>query len=336
MPIFIPEKIKVGFQNRKGTYTGRLAYVIYYDSHGKLRKEISWNSWRHKDIEPQEFDNVPTEGFVLNKKAGGYTSHWNTRATYCRVYDPRGFEFEVTIDNLLYILESTDCIKGKGLAGDFVYGWSGKDLLLMPTCAADYAEVKGISDSVNTGTWLKGKDLTLGGIYLTNKGEHWVYLGRFDFFENRYWRNPLEHKNKGKHYFFSNGSEKLCLETTKSLTRRVISVVDSESVVNYAMLMDDLEQRREFSLVERSELWPWSKLDVAGFSRYDWKRKVVVNSENSDLFIIIKGDNFSVLATNASVWNETISSNLTLDELFEQYSLYKTVYYLRNGKQLKE
>ena len=33
--IFIPKKINVGFQNRKDTYTGKLAYVIYYDEDGK-------------------------------------------------------------------------------------------------------------------------------------------------------------------------------------------------------------------------------------------------------------------------------------------------------------
>ena len=29
--IFVPKTINVGYQNRSGTYTGRLAYVIYYD-----------------------------------------------------------------------------------------------------------------------------------------------------------------------------------------------------------------------------------------------------------------------------------------------------------------
>ena len=43
--LFIPGKIKVGYQNRDGTYTGKLAYVIYYDSKGKLRKEKSWTTW---------------------------------------------------------------------------------------------------------------------------------------------------------------------------------------------------------------------------------------------------------------------------------------------------
>lgn len=36
--LFIPEKIKVGYQKRTDTYTNKLAYVIYYDEKNKLRK----------------------------------------------------------------------------------------------------------------------------------------------------------------------------------------------------------------------------------------------------------------------------------------------------------
>ena len=37
--LFIPEKMKVGFQNRDGTYNGKLAYIIYFYKKGVLRKE---------------------------------------------------------------------------------------------------------------------------------------------------------------------------------------------------------------------------------------------------------------------------------------------------------
>ena len=37
----IPDIINVGYQERNGTYTGKLAYVVYTDSKGKLRKENS-------------------------------------------------------------------------------------------------------------------------------------------------------------------------------------------------------------------------------------------------------------------------------------------------------
>ena len=71
MTVFnIPEKIHVGYQNRDDTYTGKLAYVIYTDDKGKLRKERSWNGWRDHKIDSQDFENIPTDGFVLNKKVG--------------------------------------------------------------------------------------------------------------------------------------------------------------------------------------------------------------------------------------------------------------------------
>lgn len=69
--IYIPKRLNVGYQNREDTYTGKIAYVIYYDEKGKLRKEVSWNGWRDENIPNTEFDNVPTEGFVLNKRSNG-------------------------------------------------------------------------------------------------------------------------------------------------------------------------------------------------------------------------------------------------------------------------
>lgn len=56
--LFIPSKIKVGFQDRSGTYTGKLAYVIYYDNKNVLRKEKSWESWRDKKIDMKSVDGM--------------------------------------------------------------------------------------------------------------------------------------------------------------------------------------------------------------------------------------------------------------------------------------
>ena len=136
--LFIPKKIKVGYQSRSDTYTNRLAYVIYFDNKGVLRKETSWRGWIDPKLGDHEFENVPTEGFVLNKKAGGHSSGWNHRNTYCRIFDPRNFEFEITIPNLLFILQESSSFKGKGLDGTFVYAWEGKDIILLPTCSAEY------------------------------------------------------------------------------------------------------------------------------------------------------------------------------------------------------
>src|SRR6056300_218958 len=97
--LYIPKKINVGYQKRGGTYTGKLAYIIYWDDKGVLRKETSWQSWRDQKIDNTEIENVPIEGFVLNKGVGGQRESWgwNARNEYIRVYDPRGFEFEISV-----------------------------------------------------------------------------------------------------------------------------------------------------------------------------------------------------------------------------------------------
>ena len=116
--IFIPKTIHVGFGkpgwawvDGKSVPASRpeveLGFVIYEDEKGKLRQQPSWDSWRDKSVEPKKFDNVPTTGFMINKAAGGQRYSWEQRQNYARVYDPRGFEFEVTMENLVFLLKAT-------------------------------------------------------------------------------------------------------------------------------------------------------------------------------------------------------------------------------------
>lgn len=259
--VYIPKKINVGYQKREDTYTKKLAYVIYYDHKGKLRKETSWNSWRDKKIPNEEFDNTPTEGFVLNKKVGGYCYDWNPRQTYSRVHDPRGFEFEITIPNLLYILENTNSIKGKGLEGKFVYGWSGSDLLLIPEAAPEYAKYVEFSEVITKS--VKAKDLVLGGTYKTNKDEEVVYLGRFDYWDH-HWngrRREGDHyytyTNEGLRHFFCkpehSNNRQLSLLTTKSLSGRIVQEVSNTPVPDYAKIMDSLEYHSCYSPYDQTK-----------------------------------------------------------------------------------
>lgn len=61
--IIIPKTINVGYQKRSDTYTGKLAYIVYYDENGKLRKEASWNSWRvgEEICKSRDYDDIPRE-----------------------------------------------------------------------------------------------------------------------------------------------------------------------------------------------------------------------------------------------------------------------------------
>jgi len=170
--------------------------VYPYEDHRFYSRNTSTN----EKIKPIEFENEALEGFVLNKKAGGGRYGWNPRQTYCRVYDPRGFEFEITIPNLLYILENTNSIKGKGLEGKLIYGWQGKDLVLVPENAPEFEAMMNYTKIQDGKVWKK--DMKLGGIYCNKDNERLVYMG--DFFEIG-WRGAPSTKKKlwfscdGKH-----------------------------------------------------------------------------------------------------------------------------------------
>lgn len=198
--LYIPNRINVGFQNRSDTYTKKLAYIIYYDSLGKLRKEASWQSWRDKNIPNEEFDNVPTEGFVLNRRAGGVEESYgyNASKTYVRVYDPRGFEFEITIDNLLFILENVSSIKGKGLEGKFVYSWYGTEMVLLPCSSQDYIKQKEYSSLIKSNSFVQAKDLIIGATYIDKSNNEIVYVGKFERYSTGYWHNDKFFNNFSK------------------------------------------------------------------------------------------------------------------------------------------
>lgn len=289
--LIVPKKCKAGFNLRKDTYSGKLAYVIYHD--GKVwRKENSWESWREKEgteeelqkildnynknyheknpqyykkansfeeipqycrgkisngVEPIEFDNVPTEGFVLNKKVGGYASDWGSfRQAYARVYDPRGFEFEITLPNLLFILQETNSIKGKGLEGEFVYSWEGKDLVLLPVGCPDYK--KCVEYTNMQSNKVSAKTLIKGASYMTKKMEALIYMGRFDWYEYNYSRRNYNARtlNHSKRHVFVNKDGKF---SSYSSVSHLSNVISETPIDNYAELMEKLLKEKEMSKV---------------------------------------------------------------------------------------
>lgn len=332
--IFIPETIKVGFQNREGTYTKKLAYVVYYDQKGVLRKEASWNSWRDNKIEVLTLSNEPISGLVLNKKVGGHSNGWNHRQTYVRVYDPRDFEFEISVPNLLYILENTNSIKGKGLEGEFIYGWDGTELILIPTSSPDYIEISQFNKILHEKSYIKSKELILGATYKTKNNDEWIYLGRFDYY-------GYYGKNEGKKYFFYNGSKVYSyFEIVKSLGDKIISVISEDCVENYAELFEKLESKTEYSPYDESKdeyvRYDYdaflNKIDASngwGVTFYTESRNTITVRKNRDI-----SDIYNVTVRDKmDRWNRDITLyEGTLESIYENYiPMYKNTY-LTNGK----
>lgn len=339
--IYIPSKIKVGYCNRPDTYTGKLAYVIYYDENGKLRKEPSWQSWRDESIEPDEYDNLPIEGFVLNKKVGGTNWHGNLRQTYTRIYDPRGFEFEITVPNLLYILEHASSIRGKGLEGEFVYGWDGTDLVLVPTSAPEYQEREEVKRKLfhTASEYLKPSEIKPGFEYQTNTRTI-VYMGRFMQYDFHGEECGL------RHFFFvkdvyESGRVFWHRNTRSSLSKFALAEPEGVPSENYEELLDKLESDYTYSPIdfENPEYLPmsWEEFAVK-ISAYGCRSLVGVDNRQYD-FRMIDNETYSYTSSfdrwGLAQWKdgEKVSS---LKEVFEIIRPVKKVTYLMTGKVFKE
>ena len=295
---FIPQKIKVGYQERNDTYTKKLAYVIYYDQRGVLRKEKSWEGWRDEKIEPNDFENIPTSGFVLNKKVGGYRSDWNYRSAHVRIYDPRGFEFEIGIENLLYILENTNSIKGKGLEGDFVYGFDGKDLVLISTLSPDYINLQKLNELRFKKEFIKSKDLIIGATYRHTNNASYVYMGKFNYFEvstydwgvkdyGKTYKDPVEH-----FYFYRADKVYSCFETFKSISSKFIDIIDDKCISDYSDIYEKMSSKENFSPIDpsRTEFVPYSRERVTEMVEKNYYNSFFVKDGNRKYSLTRKGN----------------------------------------------
>lgn len=244
--MFIPKKIKIGFQNRDDTFTGKLSYIIYYDEKGKIRKEASWNTWRDKNITELEFDNVPQSGYVFNKgvKRDGY---WGSGRSVIRVYDPRDFEFEISVDNLMGILMHSDVSK-RDIVEECVFAWSGKELVLLPVNSQEYIE--SVEYTKKQDQKLTSKDLVQGYVYQAKKLDTpLTYIGAYEWFDwlygyeqdgkiiRRYVSNAFHverHESKGKKHVFHDGNQ-FITKTAADLSAVLVDVVSD----NYSNLVQE-------------------------------------------------------------------------------------------------
>lgn len=243
--LYIPKKLKVGFQSRTDTYTKKLSYIIYYDEQGVLKKETSWKKWCDSKIKSVEVDNVPHEGFHLNKgvQRNGY---YGGGRSMCRIYDDRGFEFEITIDNLMFILMGDDCLK-RGLQGSYVYAWSGNNLVLLPTNSEEYLNSQKFT--ALQGKSITKEDLTPGITYRTKQQKDLTFIGKTDWLEKNYKgeimvNNGYVFYEETMHYCYCNNANAYKPNCNFVLLQKIDSLaiaVTDTPVSNYAELVDKFQ-----------------------------------------------------------------------------------------------
>lgn len=329
--LFIPKKIKVGFQKRSDTYTGKLAYVIYFDETGKLRKETSWKGWIDPKITAVEFDNVPSK-FIFNKDVSRH-GYFGSGRSVMRVYDERDFEFEIGLDNLTGILMHSDISK-RDIVEPCVFAWSGKDLVLLPTNSEEYQE--SLAYTKKQSEKVSAKELVKGHTYNMKKSEDTlVYLGYFQWWDreretgNSYRTKKICYKNKGKkHVFYSNRSKQIEARGINLLS----SVCSDEIVSNYAELVD--------KFYKKQEAWPMVDYKICkatGFNKrngymYLYKEvdgvllSIYLSEHNTTLNLKENANLFNVLKSDDGVVFEKTKEQLVCDDNRNSYHYRNTAY----------
>lgn len=244
-------KLQIGFQSRQGTFTNKLAYIVRANDDGSLREVISWDRWRDKKIDPLFVDNKPLSGFVLNKGHTRYNySHFgNGKTSVIRVHDPRNFEFEITCENLVFILMHEDCNR-RELNGEYVYVFDNRGkVFLLPVSCEEYKNSANFTRVKNTNFSLR--DLKVGYTYKTKELKEVIYLGRLRHFEfepeskkGRFYDQKWIRQGKNKHIFY-NGENFVTSEQIK-----IGECIYQECSLQYAELVEKYQKTSNFNSIK--------------------------------------------------------------------------------------
>lgn len=116
--------------------------------------------------------NEALPGFKLTKS----TRRWTTQNVVWRVVDPRGFEIEISSENLMAILEDSSIINGE-ILGDLIYARSGNSNILLSVNSPEYVEVVKMTKLLSSN--VSFKDVKPGNLVMLSSGMMGKYLGSF-------------------------------------------------------------------------------------------------------------------------------------------------------------
>lgn len=154
-----PDGTDKAAEKRKDTVRGWASQYVYeYDSNGRGTRVKLESEFR-------TFDNVPIEGFNLGKSV----SRWSTSNKWFRITDPRGFDLEISAENISEIVQTCDILKGE-IQGKMVWMRDGSTNYLVHESHREYQNRN--DEENNSYKVVQGVPFKFGD-------EERVYLGRF-------------------------------------------------------------------------------------------------------------------------------------------------------------
>jgi hypothetical protein len=212
--IKIPTKVYVGFQGRRSQDEVPLGFMTPWGEDQAGTKRMSTvDSWakgygNNKTFNSVTLDNAPMIGFKIGRAIKRSRS-WGGNASYIRIEDPRGFELEISIENLVMAMNGNIVEDGE-LMAECVWGRDGNRNILLPTNSEPYMaslETKAKVDAV-----ISLRDVKIGDTIKLLTGEEGLYLGSMF---------PVTGHNSG---YYRSGGNVIGVELGKN--KRYVMVID--------------------------------------------------------------------------------------------------------------
>lgn len=164
----VPDGNDSGAKKRKATVDAwALGYYSAYDTKGRLRKDI-------KSV-GKVYDNYPMTGFRLTEWSGRYI----TDNKVVRVLDPRGFELEIYIPNLMDIILNYEVDHGL-IKDELVWLREGANNRLVRTSDPAFAQAKKNTVVAEQKRKKPIKIDHVPGDIISNTWGDWLYMGLLD------------------------------------------------------------------------------------------------------------------------------------------------------------
>ena len=193
--IKIPEKVYVGFQGRRSEDEVPLGFMTPYTTdQAGIKRRASVDNWAkgyysntEKTFNSVILDNKPMIGFKIGRdirRSGG----WNgSGASYVRVADPRGFELEITIENLVMCM-SANLVDNGEIIQECVWGRDGNRNMLLPTNSEPFKD--SIQTKAKLDTVISLRQIKPGDEIALITGETGIYFGSMFPINIDRWRRP--------------------------------------------------------------------------------------------------------------------------------------------------
>lgn len=243
--IKIPAKVYVGFQGRRSQDEVPLGFMTPYaeDKAGQKRRDTvdNWAKGYYgseKTFNSVMLENKPMIGFKVGRsirRSGG----WNgSGASYVRVEDPRGFELEITIENLVMCMSDNHIQDGE-IVAECVWGREGNRNILLPTNSEPYKASVATTEKISKKLSLR--DIKPGDTIKFLTGETAQYFGSlFPLYVDNYHYGRSEPRKLlcgAKRYVVKIGNEfkafsSIMFDEIVTVSEKKLEPVEIERVVN--------------------------------------------------------------------------------------------------------